>query len=147
MVGAILPKLLNFPPMKARNVLAILLLLLLVLGIFMRRLWKEPAAREAFNRHPAQLGFTKHARCRMDCRHITEAEVRGVIEGGIINLSKSDPRDKPCPTYALQGTTQKGESIRVILAQCADETRVITCYNLHTDFECHCPGDEEKKHR
>ncbi|GAA4327854.1 DUF4258 domain-containing protein [Flaviaesturariibacter amylovorans] len=133
--------------MKARNVIATLFLLLLVAGFFLRRRWQEPAAREAFDRHPSRLTLTKHARCRMDCRHISESEIREIMNKGIINLAKSDPRDKPCPTYALQGTTEGGESIRVIFAQCSDETRVITTYNLKQDFECHCPGDERKKHR
>ncbi|RYY96269.1 MAG: DUF4258 domain-containing protein [Chitinophagaceae bacterium] len=141
------PRHLNLPPMKARNVLATLFLLVLVLTIFLKRRWQEPAAREVFDRHPGRLTLTKHARCRMDCRQISEPEIREIMDKGIINLAKSDLRDKPCPTYAVQGTTGEGESIRVIFAQCADETRVITCYNLHTDFECHCPGDERKKHR
>jgi hypothetical protein len=65
---------------------------------------------------------------------------------GIINLAKSDPRDRPCPTYALQGETGDGESVRIIFAQCPAETKVITCYNLHKEFECHCSGDERKNH-
>jgi hypothetical protein len=41
----------------------------------------------------------------------------------------------------VQGETSDGEKIRVIFAQCREETKVITCYNLREDFECHCPGD------
>jgi hypothetical protein len=29
----------------------------------------------------------------------------------------------------------------VVFAQCDDETKVVTCYNLEEDFDCHCPGD------
>jgi hypothetical protein len=32
----------------------------------------------------------------------------------------------------------------VIFAQCRKETKVVTCYNLQQDFECDCPGDENK---
>ena len=67
------------------------------------------------------------------------------MEKGIINFNKSGKEDRPCPTFALQGTTSGGESIRVIFAQCPAETKVITCYNLNEDFTCHCPGDERKK--
>jgi hypothetical protein len=129
---------------KARNLIFVLFVLLLCLGIFLKRRWHEPAPREVFDRHPAHLVFTKHARCRMDCRRISEGDIRTVMDGGIINLAKSNGRDRPCPTYALQGLTGSGESVRIIFAQCDDETRVITCYNLHRDFECHCPGDERK---
>jgi hypothetical protein len=131
---------------KPRNLIFVLFLLVLALGIFLKRRWHEPAAREAFDRHPGHLVYTKHARCRMACREISEEDIRTVMDRGIINLSKSDPRDRPCPTYALQGETGDGESVRIIFAQCPAETKVITCYNLHQDFECHCPGDERKNH-
>ncbi|RYZ23745.1 MAG: DUF4258 domain-containing protein [Chitinophagaceae bacterium] len=133
--------------MKTRNLFFVLFLLVLAVGIFLKRRWHEPAAREVFDRHPARMVYTKHARCRMDCRAISEQDIREVMDRGIINLAKSDPRDRPCPTYALQGETSDGESVRVIFAQCGTETKVITCYNLRQDFECDCPGDERKKHR
>ena len=128
--------------MKPRNLIFILFLLLLVFGYFLKKRWHEPVPREALDRHPARIAYTRHARCRMDCRHISEADIRSVLERGVINLAKSDARERPCPTLAVQGETAGGESIRVILAQCPSETRIITCYNLHKEFECHCPGDE-----
>lgn len=120
------------------------LVLLLVFLVFMIRRWNEPKRREAFDRHPASVVYTRHARCRMDCRHIDEGEIREIMEKGAINFTKSNRRDRPCPTFALQGRTAGGESIRVIFAQCPAETKVITCYNLEEDFECRCPGDERK---
>lgn len=132
--------------MKSRNVILTVLLLIGVLAFFFGRLRLEPRAREAFDRHPRHLYYTKHARCRMDCRHISEGEIGEIMDKGIINLSKSHQQDKPCPTIALQGTTSRGASLRVIFAQCSDETKVITCYNLNEEPECHCPGDERKTH-
>jgi hypothetical protein len=131
--------------MKGRNVLLSLVLLLLVLVIFIRRVGKEPPRREAFDRHPERLTYTRHARCRMDCRGIDQGEIAEIMEKGIINFSKSNRRGGPCPVFALQGRTAGGESIRVIFAQCPEETRVITCYNLETDFACNCEGDERKR--
>ncbi|RYY89456.1 MAG: DUF4258 domain-containing protein [Chitinophagaceae bacterium] len=132
--------------MKPRNLIATLFLLLLVFGYFLKKRWHEPAPREALDRHPEKIYYTRHARCRMDCRHISEADIRSILERGVVNLGKSDRRDRPCPTLAVQGETGAGESIRVILAQCPDETRIITCYNLRREYECDCPGDENKKH-
>lgn len=132
--------------MKKRNAALPLLLLALVFAVFIIRRWNEPKQREAFDRHPDRLTYTRHALCRMACRYIDREEVAEIIEKGIINFNKSNRRDRPCPTFALQGRTQSGESLRVIFAQCPDETKVITCYNLEEDFECHCPGDENKNH-
>ena len=130
--------------MKPRNLIAVLFLLLLVFGYFLLKRWQEPAAREALNRHPAHFYFTRHARCRMACRHISEEDIRDIVDHGVLNLAKSETRGRPCPTLAVQGETDEGESIRVILAQCPDETRIITCYNLRREFACQCPGDERK---
>jgi hypothetical protein len=82
----------------------------------------------------------------MGCRHISQSDIAQIMENGIINLNKSDRYGRPCPTYALQGFTKDGRDLRIIFAQCNTDTRVITCYNLKEDFECHCPGDELKNH-
>lgn len=131
--------------MKKRNAFIPLFLLALVFIAFLVRRWNEPERKEAFDRHPSLLTYTKHALCRMDCRRISKEEIGEIMKKGIINFSKSDQNDRPCPTFALQGTTSTGESIRIIFAQCPAETKVITCYNLREDFTCHCPGDERKK--
>lgn len=119
-----------------------LLIVLALLFIFLYKRWHEPGRKEVFDRHPSHIIYTKHALCRMDCRQISKEDIDEVIEKGIINLSKSDKYDRPCPTFALQGRTSDGENLRVIFAQCQNETKIITCYNLEEEFTCHCPGDK-----
>ena len=127
---------------KGANYTLLVVLVLLIIFVLLRR--QEPQRKEAFDRDPAQLVYTKHALCRMDCRKISKEDINEIMERGVINLNRSNRRDKPCPTYALQGETKDGEKIRVVFAQCDKETRVVTCYNLQEDFECYCPGDEKK---
>ena len=128
---------------KNRVIYSLLVVIgLLALGILALR--NEPKRREPVDRHPERLVITRHARCRMDCRRIDEGEIREILEKGAINFSKSDAGDRPCPSYALQGTTASGERIRIIVGQCRNETRIITCYNLDVEYPCHCPGDEKK---
>lgn len=130
--------------MKTGRATFSLILVLLVLAVFVFRRWQEPPQREAFDRQPSHLYYTKHALCRMDCRQISKEDIREIMSKGIINFNMSDRPDRPCPTYALQGVTSDGEKIRVIFAQCQAETKVVTCYNLEQEFDCHCPGDENK---
>ena len=130
--------------MRSKNVVYSLLVILLMLMLAVVKLRHEPVAKEAFDRKPHSLYYTKHAVCRMDCRHITKEDIMEVMKEGVINLNKSDKRDKPCPTFALQSRTEDGQYLRVIFAQCGEETKVVTCYDLEKDFECHCPGDEFK---
>ena len=133
--------------MKSRNVLLTLAVLLIVIVYFIARTRQEPGSKEIFDRHPAHLEYTRHALCRMDCRQIDSAEIMEIMEKGVINLNRSNKRDKPCPSFALQGRTKSGENLRVIFAQCREETRVITCYNLEKEFACNCPGDNNKTNR
>jgi hypothetical protein len=129
--------------MRSKNVTATLIIILVII-VYAAMRWYvlESKKREIFDRHPSHLIYTHHALCRMDCRHISREDIDEIMQKGIIFLNKSDLNDKPCPTFALQGYTKEKEDIRVIFAQCNDETKVITCYNLHKDFECHCPGDD-----
>jgi len=86
----------------------------------------------------AKLVYTRHARCRMDCRHITEAEVHEVLEEGVVNNAKSDPADTPCPTYAIEDKTKEGQHLRIVFARCDNVVKVITCIDLNQEFECRC---------
>ena len=43
---------------------------------------------EGFDRHTTHLIYTKHAKCRMDCRHIDESEVVEILDKGTINYDK-----------------------------------------------------------
>lgn len=89
------------------------------------------------NRH-APLKYTRHARCRMACRHVTEVEVVEILENGRVNTEKSNPHDEPCPTYALEGYSEEGQHLRVVFAPCEDTTSVVTCIDLDKDWSCSC---------
>lgn len=130
--------------MKSSRATYSLILILILLVVFIYRRWQEPLRKEAFDRTPSQLYYTKHALCRMNCRNISKEDIKEIMKKGIINFNRSNRRDRPCPTFALQGETSDGEKLRVIFAQCTDETKVVTCYNLEEEFECHCPGDPPK---
>ena len=45
------------------------------------------------DRNATTLYFTKHAKCRMKCRHITQQEVKDILANGEINYSKTDLQD------------------------------------------------------
>ncbi len=96
-----------------------------------------------FDRRVSYLEYTEHAKCRMKCRKITQAEVEEIMKDGKINYSKSDVKDKPCPIYALEGITNDNQKVRIIFAQCDYKTKVVTSIDLNQDWECHCPGDDK----
>lgn len=85
-----------------------------------------------------KMYYTRHAKCRMDCRFISESEIKEIMSSGKINHRKSDPQDAPCPTYALEGITSEKQEVRIVLAACDNETKVITVIDLGTDHHCDC---------
>jgi hypothetical protein len=108
---------------------------------------KDPSSainrNRGFDRRVSFIEYTQHAKCRMQCRQISQAEVEDIMKGGTINYKKSDVNDRPCPTYALEGITQDDQKVRIVFAQCDLKTKVVTCIDLNADWECHCPGDKE----
>ncbi len=116
--------------------------IIILLGVTMSRNTSKNRPEEptsGLNRKASHLVYTKHARCRMDCRKIDESEVREILEKGTLNYAKSAPADKPCPTYALEGTTHDQQRVRIVFAGCSnDELKVVTCIDLDTDWQCAC---------
>lgn len=95
-----------------------------------------------FDRRVSYIEYTAHAKCRMQCRRISQAEVEQIMKEGKINYAKSDVNDRPCPTYALEGITRDNQRVRIVFAQCDFKTKVVTSIDLDTEWECHCPGDD-----
>ena len=110
---------------------------------------KDPASNstdrdKGFDRHTSYLEYSNHAKCRMQCRKISQAEVEDIMKQGKINYSKSDLQNAKCPRYAVEGETNDNQRVRIVYAQCNESTTVVTVIDLDTEFECHCPGDDDK---
>ena len=106
---------------------------------------KQPDVRlsvnrnRGFHRDTDYLEYTRHARCRMECRKITEAEVKEIMLEGNINYRKSNVKATPCPVYAVEGRTAADDQrVRIVFAQCDKKTRVVTCIDLDNEFNCAC---------
>ena len=80
----------------------------------------------------------------MDCRHITEKEIREILEEGDINYRKSEPDAHPDPKYAMEGYTKEGQHLRVVFAipkgrSGSDNSLVVvTCIELGVEWQCDC---------
>lgn len=100
----------------------------------------EPVTSEVtdINRHPSKIIYSKHALCRMDCRHIDESEVKEILEKGKLNSAKIETSSKGT-SYPLEGTTHDGQRVRIVFAPKEDGTTVVvTVIDLDTDFTCSC---------
>jgi hypothetical protein len=90
-----------------------------------------------FNRNLSQLVYSKHARCRMDCRHIDEEEIKDILQNGTVNYNKIEQSDKG-PTYPVEGTTRDNQHVRVVFAPHESETVVVTVIDLDKEWQCNC---------
>ena len=92
---------------------------------------------EGFNRNATKIIFSKHAKCRMDCRKIDESEVKEILKSGKINHKKiqSDKRGK---TYPVEGYTHDKQHVRIVFAPKGDGLIVVTVIDLDTEWACDC---------
>jgi hypothetical protein len=131
------------------------LLLALALGFYFIKRYRNTTSNlnvsqqnvnrdRGFDRRVSYLQYSNHAKCRMECRHITEQEVEEAMQEGKINYKKSDIRNSRCPRYALEELTKDDQHIRVVFAQCNNYTEVVTVIDLGTEWTCDCPGDDNK---
>lgn len=107
----------------------------------------EPSANERqasgrtsldiFRDADAEYFFTKHARCRMECRSITQKEVKEIVRKAQVNYNKSDLQASGGAKYALEGYTSKDrQHIRVIVAPKQKHLSIVTVIDLDRDWEC-----------
>ena len=90
------------------------------------------------HRDISRIIYTRHAKCRMDCRMIDVSEVEEILQKGEINYQKSDLRGSPDPKYALEGNTHDGQHVRIVFAESARGPVVVTVIDLEKEWQCNC---------
>ena len=98
---------------------------------------EKPDEADGFNRNTDKLTFSKHAKCRMDCRKIDESEVKEILKNGKINYKKIQ-LDKRGKTYPVEGFTQDKQHVRIVFAPKDDGLVVVTVIDLGTEWKCDC---------
>lgn len=133
---------------KAKNVKRVSLFLLGVLmgSIFMyfmvfrdRDYIKTPEQIIKEQLQHRKFVVTPQGLCFMQCKNITDDEIKKLFITGTINYKKSVVHDKPCKKYALEGTTTQGEKVRVMCGLCDLETNIISVKNIQEEKDtCKC---------
>ncbi len=81
--------------------------------------------------------LSKHAKCRMDCREISTAEILEILNKGKQNFQKTKQTDKGV-SYAFEGFSKDGQEIRVIIAPKEEKFVVVTVIDLNEEWPCNC---------
>ena len=96
---------------------------------------------EGFNRKVHEIIYSKHARSRMQCRHIDESEVEEILEKGTVNYDKIE-EDKKGKTFPLEGITHDHQHVRIVFAPKQTDVVVVTVIDLGKDWDC---GDKNQQ--
>jgi Domain of unknown function (DUF4258) len=97
----------------------------------------EKTNLDVFRDEGADFYFTKHARCRMKCRHITQEEVKEIVKKASVNYNKSELDAPQGPKYALEGYTSKeNQHVRIIVAPKERHLTIVTVIDLDEDWDC-----------
>lgn len=83
------------------------------------------------------LAYSKHAKCRMDCRHITEGEIKNILQHGKINEAKTEVSSKGT-SYAMEGKGDDNERLRIVYSPHQNETVIVTVIDLDHEWPCNC---------
>ncbi|HSN10141.1 MAG TPA: DUF4258 domain-containing protein [Hanamia sp.] len=125
--------------MKRRSNFYFLVIFIVVFLIIKSAAWFNHSNRETRSfRNTNHLILTRHVKCRMDCRHITEDEIKEILKEGSVNYAKSGIGSKGDSTFALEGYSHENQHIRVVVAPESDGLVVITCIDLGHEWPCNC---------
>jgi Domain of unknown function (DUF4258) len=81
------------------------------------------------------ISYSRHAKCRMECRHIDESEVKEILQKGEINFAKEKESEKGV-TYPLEGVTHDGQHVRIVFSPHENNVTVVTAIDLDTNWPC-----------
>ena len=118
---------------KKLNLVSILVVIALCVILFWYKNKVNTNEHSIQNYH--ELILTKHAKCRMECRHINLEEIKEIIKTGKENYSKSQRGNH---TIALEGYSTEGQHIRLVVAPENDNLVVVTCIDLDREWSCDC---------
>ncbi len=97
----------------------------------------EKSSLDVFRDADAKYYFTKHARCRMKCRHISQEEVKEIVQRAEVNYRKSELDAAEGPKYALEGITSGDrQHVRIIVAPKKRHLTIVTVIDLENEWEC-----------
>ena len=92
---------------------------------------------QKLNRNIKNIVYSKHARCRMNCRFIDESEVKEILQDGVLNEDKIEVSNKG-KSYPLEGRTHDGQRVRIVFAPQGEKLVVVTVIDLEKDYKCDC---------
>lgn len=100
---------------------------------------KMPASVKVEELSSQKLDIPSVADCKMKCNDVSVEDIKKVLSTGKINYDKSNVHEKPFGTYAVEGNTTSGKSLRVMVADRDTISSVITVEDMASTMDtCKC---------
>ncbi len=112
---------------------------LIVNILFKGRACRMPGTIKLEELREQTLEYNPKSECTMICKGIDSVELKEVLTQGKINYGKSDVHKSPCPTYAVEGTTQSNKKLQIVIGDCDTISRILTIIDLNSETDtCKC---------
>jgi len=85
-----------------------------------------------------ELIYAPDSECALKCASITTASVQEVLTNGEVNFDKSKTKGETHPSYAVEGTTKEGRSLRLYFLKRDSTYEVTGGVDLKDLRECDC---------
>lgn len=85
-----------------------------------------------------KITYSKHAKCRMECRFIDEDEVREILIKKNINHDRTRINEKG-ESVAFEGITHDNQKVRIVAAKKSqNHIHIVTVIDLEQKWHCEC---------
>lgn len=97
-----------------------------------------PGSRIMEELNRGSITYGEKGLCLMSCNNISKEAIGDLLKNGDVNFSESETRGKPCPTYAIEGESPEGRSLRILFIKCDSVAEVVTAFALEDLNTCNC---------
>lgn len=97
-----------------------------------------PGSRVMDDLNRYELIYSPASECALKCANITTASVREVLANGEVNFDESKTKGETHPSYAIEGRTKEGRSLRLYFLKRDSTYEVTGGIDLKVLGECDC---------
>lgn len=103
------------------------------------RACRMPSTLKQEELYTQPIEFLNDSSCKLQCRGITENEIKEVLKNGNVDYSRSNVHAKPFARYTVEGSSNNGKLICVLADDCDTITKIISAIEVNNKTDtCKC---------
>jgi hypothetical protein len=97
-----------------------------------------PGSRVMDDLNRLELNYAPASECALSCANISRESIQELLDNGEVNFDESKTRGETHPSYAIEGTTKDGRSLRVFFLKRDSTYEVTGGFDLKDKGDCDC---------